>query len=389
MENKNSQNRLWLSPPHLNGSELNYIQDAIHKNWVTTAGDNIAEFEKSLQNYTNAKYAVALNSGTAAIHLGLILLGVKEGDEVICPALTFAATANPIIYLKASPVFIDSEEQTWNINPVLLKNFIIERLKINKKPKAIIVVHLYGQPALMNEIIAISKEFEIPILEDAAEALGSYFYYNSNKIMAGAGSEIGILSFNGNKIITTSGGGALLTNDKKLAEKALYLATQARDPLPYYNHQEIGYNYRMSNISAGIGCGQMENIENKVLIKRNIFEFYKNEFSKYSFIKFQPEPHGTYSNHWLSTILIEKNSGITPEILRLELEKKNIESRRLWKPLHLQPVFNDCRYYGENNVAENLFETGLCLPSGTQLNETDLQRISEIIKKFIQKNLIS
>ncbi len=383
MENKNSSKRIWLSPPHLNGSELKYIKDAIHKNWVTTAGENIDEFEKSLQKYTNTKYVVALNSGTSAIHLGLILLGVKEGDEVICPTLTFAATANPIVYLKATPVFIDSEEKTWNINPVLLKDFILKQLKKNKKPKAIIVVHLYGQPALMNEILTISQEFNIPILEDAAEALGSYFYYNSNKIMAGAGSEIGILSFNGNKIITTSGGGALLTNDKSLAEKALYLATQARDLLPYYHHQEIGYNYRMSNISAGIGCGQMENINEKVSVKRNIFEFYKNEFIKFPFIKFQPEPDGTYSNHWLSTILIEKISGITPEMLRLELEKNNIESRPLWKPLHLQPVFNDCKYYGEDNIAESLFKTGLCLPAGTQLNEIDLQKICKIIKTLL------
>lgn len=385
MENKNSPSRIWLSPPHLNGSELEYIQDALQKNWITTAGDNIVAFEESLRNYTNAKYAVALNSGTAAIHLALILLGVKEGDEVICPTLTFAATANPIFYLKAKPIFIDSEEQTWNLNPDLLRGFIVERLKINKKPKAIIIVHLYGQPALMNEIMAISKEFNIPILEDAAEALGSYFYYNSNKVMAGASNEIGILSFNGNKIITTSGGGAIITNDKTFAEKALYLATQARDTLPYYHHQEIGYNYRMSNVSAGIGCGQMNNIDEKVLIKRNIFEFYKNEFSNYPFIKFQPEPYGTYSNRWLSTILLNQSSGIKPEMLRLELEKNNIESRRLWKPLHLQPVFKDCKYYGENNIAENLFETGLCLPSGTQLNKTDLQNISEIIKNFIQK----
>jgi dTDP-4-amino-4,6-dideoxygalactose transaminase len=374
----NNSEKIWLSPPHLSGKEIQYIQQAFEQNWITTAGENITEFEKEICRVTGFKYAVALNSGTAAIHLGLILLGIKEGDEVICPTFTFIATANPIVYQKAKPVFIDSEPDTWNICPDLIRKAIIEGIQKRKKPKAIIVVHLYGQPALMDKIYPLSQEFDIPILEDAAEALGSIVSLNHFDKLA----DISILSFNGNKIITTSGGGALLTNNQSFADKALYLATQAREHFPYYQHSETGYNYRISNISAGIGRGQMEVLEERVKQKRQIHTFYQEAFADLPAISFQPEPVDTFSNKWLTAILINAGYGVTAEQIRYILALRNIESRLVWKPLHLQPVFRDCSFYTENHLAEQFFKSGLCLPSGTQLSEDQLYKIVNIIKSL-------
>jgi sugar O-acyltransferase (sialic acid O-acetyltransferase NeuD family) len=373
--------QIYLSPPHLSGSEIGYIKKAIATNWVSTVGENITDFEQEICRFTGSKFAVALNSGTAAIHLALILAGVQAGDEVICPSFTFAATANPILYQKATPVFIDSEAQTWNICPDLLRKAIAGHISKGKKPKAIMVVHLYGQPALMKELLEISEETGIPLIEDAAEALGSV--YEGQK--AGTFGQYGILSFNGNKIITTSGGGILLTDNEVIAKKALFLATQARDSAPHYQHSAIGYNYRMSNISAGIGLGQMEVLTRRVEEKRKINAFYKNAFAGITEISFQPEIENSFSNKWLTTILIDPKSGVSPEKVRLALANHHVEARPLWKPLHLQPVFKEYPFYTANHLSETFFNQGICLPSGTQLCENQLDRIVEIIKSVFKK----
>lgn len=376
------KSKIWLSSPHMGVAERKYVNDAFDTNWVAPLGPHVNGFEDDLTSYTGAKYAAALSSGTGALHLALIMLGVRPEDEVICSSFTFSASANPIVYLGATPVFVDSEELTWNMDPDLLDKAIKERIKSGKKPKAIVVVHLYGMPAQMDRIVEISQQYDIPLVEDAAEALGSTY---KGKALGTFGI-MGVLSFNGNKIITTSGGGALISNDKDLIEKARFLATQARDQAPHYQHSQIGYNYRMSNICAGIGRGQMEVIAERVQQRRKNFEFYKQQFAGINSIEFAEEPSDYFSNRWLSTILVDpkKSMGISRETIRLELEKDNIESRPLWKPMHLQPVFQKYPYYG-SGVSDKLFDNGLCLPSGSNLTNEDLNRVSSIITGLFGK----
>jgi dTDP-4-amino-4,6-dideoxygalactose transaminase len=378
-----NEKRIFLSSAHQSGFEKKYINTAFDDNLVTTGGPNVTEFEQDLEYYLeNKSQMVALNSGTAALHLGLILLGVKSDDEVICQTMTFSASVNPIMYLGATPIFIDSEKETWNICPNVLEDAIIDRISKGKKPKVIIAVHLYGMPFKVNEIIAISQKYDIPILEDSAEALGST--YKNQK--CGTFGNISILSFNGNKIITTSSGGALVTKSIKIKEKAIFLATQARDNAPHYQHSEVGYNYRMSNICAGIGRGQMQVLDEHITLRRQMFQFYVDLFKNIEGIEVLMEPNLDYfSNHWLTVITInpDKFGGKTREDLRLLLEKANIESRPLWKPMHLQPIFHEFPYYGEN-VAQELFENGLCLPSGSNLTNEEKNRIFEQIKLFLR-----
>jgi len=370
-------NKIWLSSPHMGGTELNYIHQAFEENWVAPLGPNVNNFEEDLQKYLDHNVEVAaLSSGTAALHLALIILGVKTDDEVLCQTFTFSASANPIAYQSATPVFIDSEKDTWNMCPVALETAIVDRIAKGKKPKAIIVVHLYGMPAKMTEIMAIAAKYKIPLLEDAAEALGST-YKGQN---CGTFGEMAVLSFNGNKIITTSGGGALVCKTKTAKEKAVFLSTQARDQAPHYQHSEIGYNYRMSNISAGIGRGQMEVLDDRIAARRRNNHFYKEIFQDVRGVQVFTEPNDDYfSNHWLSAIVVDPEvANFTREDLRLALEKENIESRPLWKPMHLQPVFENTPYYGEN-VAEDLFNNGLCLPSGSSLTDEDRERIKKVV----------
>ena len=370
--------KIWLSSPHMGGNERRFVTEAFDTNWVAPLGPNVNGFESDLVTYLGEDvHVAALSSGTAAIHLGLIIFGVQAGDEVICQSMTFSASANPIAYLGAKPIFIDSEKDTWNMSPVFLEEAIVARIQKGKKPKAIIAVHLYGMPAKMEEITAIAKKYEIPLMEDAAEALGS----SINAVKCGTFGDLSILSFNGNKIITTSGGGALVSKNADWVTKATFLATQARDAAPHYQHSHIGYNYRMSNICAGIGRGQMQVLDERVAQRRNNFEFYKNTFSTLDGFTFLNEPVGYFSNRWLTTILInptKSKNGITREQVRLALEKENIECRPLWKPMHLQPVFSDSLYFGEK-VAENLFDNGLCLPSGSNLMGEDLETVAENI----------
>lgn len=375
--------KIWLSSPHMGGKEEKYVQEAFDTNWVAPLGPNVNGFESDLEKYLNEGNQVgALSSGTAAIHLGLILLGVQAGDEVICQSMTFSASANPIMYLGATPVFIDSEIETWNMCPIALEKAIIERTAKGKKPKAIIGVHLYGMPYNIEEINKIANKYCIPVLEDSAEALGSS--YKNQK--CGTFGEIGVLSFNGNKIITTSGGGAIVTKSIEAKDKAVFLSTQARDNAPHYQHSHVGYNYRMSNICAGIGRGQMEVLDDHVQLRRNMHEFYVSYFKEIDGVDILTEPNNDYfSNHWLSAIVIdpEKTNGKTREDLRLALDNANIESRPLWKPMHLQPIFEEFPYYG-NKVAETLFENGLCLPSGSNLNDGDRNRIKEVLTNFFK-----
>lgn len=376
-----SNSKIWLSSPHMGGAEEKYVKEAFDTNWIAPLGPNVNGFEKDLETYLGSNVQVgALSSGTAAIHLGLILLGVKPGDEVICQSMTFSASANPIMYLGATPVFVDSEPETWNICPINLENSIVDRIAKGKKPKAIIAVHLYGMPYKVEEIHSIARKYEIPVLEDSAEALGSY--YKSQK--CGTFGDIGILSFNGNKIITTSGGGAIVTKAKEIKDKAVFLSTQARDNAPHYQHSHVGYNYRMSNICAGIGRGQMEVLDAHVQLRRNMHGFYANYFEEIDSVTILSEPNSNYfSNHWLSAIVIDpqKTNGKTREDLRLALENVNIESRPLWKPMHLQPVFEKYPYYG-NKIAETLFENGLCLPSGSNMTNDERDRIKCILDSF-------
>ena len=380
-----NDSKIWLSSPHMGGNEQHYVKEAFDTNWVAPLGPNVTGFEQDLEFFLNDDvYVAALSSGTAAIHLGLVLLGVQAGDEVICQSFTFSASANPILYLGATPVFIDSEMDTWNMCPIALEEAIIDRISKGKKPKAIIPVHLYGMPFKVDEIRAIADKYDIPILEDSAEALGSS--YKGKK--CGTFGDISVLSFNGNKIITTSGGGALVTHSKSVKDKTIFLATQARDNAPHYQHSEIGYNYRLSNICAGIGRGQMEILEKHVNLRRKMNEFYANFFKNIkSATLFKELNSDFYSNHWLTCVIINPNDlGKTREDLRIALEKENIESRPLWKPMHLQPVFEKYPYYGEK-VSEQLFENGLCLPSGSNLNESDKKKISNALESFFNLNL--
>lgn len=373
------QDKIWLSSPHMGGNEQKYVQEAFDSNWVAPLGPNVNGFEQDLEKYLNQDVFVgALSSGTAALHLALIMLGVEAGDEVLCQSMTFAASANPIAYLGATPVFIDSEKDTWNMCPIALEQAIEDRMAKSKKPKAIIPVHLYGMPAKMDEIMAIATKYDIPVIEDSAEALGSS--YKGQK--CGTFGTMSILSFNGNKIITTSGGGALVTKSKEVKDKAVFLSTQARDNAPHYQHSHIGYNYRMSNICAGIGRGQMEVLDAHVQLRRKAHQFYMDFFKSMYDVVVLHEPNDSfYSNHWLTAIVLESYE--KREALRLAFETENIETRPLWKPMHLQPVFQNVPYYG-TNVSESLFDKGLCLPSGSNLKKEEFLRIQNVLKDFFK-----
>lgn len=374
------KSKIWLSSPHMGGGEMKYVQEAFDQNWVAPLGKNVDEFENAIQEFIEEdKFVAALSSGTAALHLALIQLGVGYGDEVICQSFTFSASANPIKYLGANPVFVDSDPINWNMSPFFLEEAIKDRISKNKKPKAVIVVHLYGMPALMDEITAICSKYEIPLIEDSAEALGST--YKNKK--CGTFGDFAILSFNGNKIITTSGGGALVGPTKETKEKTIFLSTQARDNAPHYQHSEIGYNYRLSNICAGIGRGQMEVLSDRIQQRRAVNDFYKDVFSNIDAVNlFSEASSDFFSNHWLSSITIDKKvTTRTNQELMAAFAEENIETRPLWKPMHLQPVFNDCQYYGET-VSEELFTAGLCLPSGSNITNDDKNRIYEVISKY-------
>ena len=373
------EEKIWLSSPHMGGTEQKFVQEAFDTNWVAPLGPNVTGFENDLASFLrNNVHVAALSSGTAALHLGLILLGVQKDDEVICQSMTFSATVNPIVYLGATPIFIDSELDTWNMCPIALEEAIQDRIAKGKKPKAIIPVHLYGMPAKMDEIIAIANRYEIPVLEDSAEALGSA--YKGQK--CGTFGSLAALSFNGNKIITTSGGGALVTKSEVLKEKAIFFATQARDAAPHYQHSEIGYNYRLSNIAAGIGRGQMEVLEQHVDLRRKWNQRYQDFFATIPNVTVLKEPSNDfYSNHWLTAIVLASFKQL--EALRLEFESQNIETRPLWKPMHLQPVFEMYPFYG-TSVAASLFENGLCLPSGSNLTENQWERINAVLEDFFK-----
>jgi len=377
--------KIYLCSPHMGGGEMKYVKEAFDSNWVAPLGPNVDGFEKELCDATGAKHVAALSSGTAAIHLSLIMLGVKPGDYVIGTSFTFSATVNPIAYLGATPVLVDSEPETWNMDPELLEEAIRkvkgERRKVKGKGgeiKAIVVAHLYGMPAKMREIMAVADKYGIPVVEDAAEALGSE--YMGRRV--GCNSKFGILSFNGNKIITTSGGGALISDDAALIEKARFLATQARDPAPHYQHSEIGYNYRMSNVVAGVGRGQLEVLDLRVRQHREINAWYRELLKDVPGVTFQSEPSSDFlSNFWLTCIVIDPAvAGTDREKLRLAFEAANIESRPLWKPMHLQPVFAGCPAY-VNGTSERLFNNGLCLPSGSNIDEDGRRRIAEVLKQ--------
>lgn len=359
----------------MGGKEIEFVEDAFRANWISPVGPHINAFEEELARYNGVSHCAALSSGTAAIHLALVILGIKRGDEVICSTFTFSGSCNPIAYVNAQPVFVDSESETWNMDPELLEEAIRDRLKkTGKKPAAIIVVHLYGMPAKVEEIMTIAKRYEIPVIEDAAEALGSSY----KGIALGSFGDLGVYSFNGNKIITTSGGGALVSANEAWIKKARFLATQARDPAPHYQHSEIGFNYRLSNICAGIGRGQLQVLNERVSQRRSNFDFYFEAFSGFPGVQFIIESPGFFSNRWLTTLLIDPNKaeGITRETIAMGLELENIECRPLWKPMHMQPVFSTALAY-LNGTSENLFRQGLCLPSGSNLSKDDLARVKE------------
>lgn len=380
------KSRIWLSLAHMGGREQEFIQEAFDTNWVVPLGPNVNAFEEFLQEFLTGdkkkdKRVVALSAGTAALHLGLILLGVGEGDEVICQSFTFSASANPIAYQGATPVFVDSEGDTWNMDPELLEVAIKDRLeKTGRLPKAIIPVHLYGMPGRMDEIMEVANRYGIPVLEDSAEALGSE--YKGRK--CGTFGEFAALSFNGNKMITTSGGGALVCPCEERAKRALFYATQAREQAPHYQHEKIGYNYRMSNICAGIGRGQMFVLEEHVARRREIHDLYVRLLDGVKGVKVMCQPEGGdfNSNYWLTCITVEPEvAGFTREDVRLALDADNIESRPLWKPMHLQPVFKNAPFYG-NGTSERLFEIGLCLPSGPTLTNQDVERVVQVVKQL-------
>jgi degT/dnrJ/eryC1/strS aminotransferase len=375
--------KIWLSSPHMGGNELKYIHQAFDENWVAPLGPNVNGFEQDLQAFLGGEVKVsALSAGTAALHLALIECGVQAGDEVLCQTMTFSASANPIVYQGATPVFIDSEKSTWNLSPFFLEEAIKDRISKGKKPKAVIAVSLYGMPFQVEEVLSICQKYNIPLIEDAAEALGSTYKGKA----CGTFGKFGVLSFNGNKIITTSGGGALVCHSQEEKDKAVFLSTQARDEAPHYQHSHIGYNYRMSNITAGIGRGQMEVLPDRINARRKMHAFYTELFKGIRGIQLLTEPNEDYfSNHWLSVIHIDEQLvGFDREVLRLAFLEDNIETRPLWKPMHLQPVFSGAPYYGEQ-VAETLFNNGLCLPSGSNLTEADRQRIVKVFRKVLRK----
>lgn len=368
--------RILLSSPHMGGNEEKYVKDAFDTNWIAPLGPHVDKFEKEVAKYAGKKYATALSSGTAAIHLALITLGVTKGDKVFCSDLTFSASCNPIIYQDATPIFIDSEEDSMNMSPEAL-----ELAFKDHKPKAVIVVHLYGQSSDMDKIKAICDREGVPIIEDAAESLGATY----KDKMSGAIGKLGIYSFNGNKIITTSGGGMLVSNDEDLIKKAKFLATQAREPERYYQHEEIGYNYRMSNISAAIGRGQLEILEKRIDQKTHIYDSYKEAFKDIDSIKMSPVLEYGKPNHWLSIMIIDEKSEVTPLDIILALEEENIESRNVWKPMHMQPIFKEYPFYSQKDgisVGEDMFNRGICLPSDTKMSDEDIQRVIATIKKI-------
>lgn len=370
-------NKIYLSSPHMSGKEWKYLQSAFEKNHVFPLGEHVSGLEEEIKSYTGSNAATCLSSGTAALHLSLINLGVGAGDEVLCSTFTFSASANPIVYQNALPVFVDSEMETWNMSPYLLEEAIKDRVNKGKKPKAVVLTHLYGMPARMDELMKVAGKYDVPVIEDAAEALGSK--YKSQHV--GTFGEMGVLSFNGNKIITTSGGGALISGNPFFCENALFLATQARDDAPHYQHSRIGYNYRMSNISAGIGRGQMEVLSERIAQRREIFFFYKKQLEDIEEIAFLEEPNNDYfSNHWLSTFVINSTYKDC-ESLRIFLDSYNVESRPLWKPMHLQPVFRDAPAYIDG-TSEKLFQKGLCLPSSSSLTLDERCFLIEIIRKY-------
>lgn len=376
------QEKIWLSPPHMSGNEQKYIQLAFDENYIAPVGSNLTGFEKELGKYLGVPNVLMLTSGTSAIHTAMLVLGIKDGDEVIAPTFTFAACINPIIYQRAMPILVDSDQESWNMNPVLLEKAILDRIKRGKKPKAMVVVHLYGMPAKMNAIREISNRFEIPIIEDAAEALGS----RHQNQLCGTLGDLSIISFNGNKIITTSGGGALISRNSQYISRARFLATQAKDDAPHYQHSEIGYNYRMSNIVAGIGRGQLEVLNERVKTRRANHDFYVNRLGNIPGITFLNEREGAYSNYWLTNMVVNPllTGGVSRETIRLALDAENIESRPLWKPMHLQPVFAHCPSYVDG-TSEQLFNDGLCLPSGSNLTEAQKERIVSAILKVLGK----
>lgn len=377
------KSKIWLSSPHMSGNEMKYIQQAFDGNWIAPLGPNVDGFEKDLENFLGqGTHVAAVTTGTAALHLALVMLGVQKDDYVICQSLTFSASANPIMYVGGIPVFVDSESDTWNICPNALEDAITSCINKGKKPKAIITVCLYGMPYMVDEIRQIADRYEIPILEDSAEALGST--YKGQK--CGTFGDISVLSFNGNKIITTSGGGALVLKDEIYKKKAVFLSTQAKDDAPHYQHSIVGYNYRLSNVCAGIGRGQMEVLEERISLRRKNHAFYKDIFSKFAGINFFSEPNENYfSNHWLNAVVInpKETGGVSNNDLREAFLEENIESRPLWKPMHLQPIFEKMDYFG-SGVSENLFSFGLCLPSGSNLSEEDRDRIGEVINKTMR-----
>lgn len=371
--------KIWLSSPHMGGGEMKYIQDAFDQNWIAPLGANVNGLEKDLESFLDEDiHVAALSSGTAALHLSLILLGVGTGDYVICQSLTFSASANPIIYVRAEPIFVDSEIDTWNLCPNAVEDAIKFGISKGKKPKAIIAVSLYGMPYKADEIGELSRKYDIPVIEDSAEALGST--YKGQK--CGTFGDFGVLSFNGNKIITTSGGGALTLKHKEFKKKAVFLSTQAKDDAPHYEHTQIGYNYRMSNICAGIGRGQMEVLQDRVNQRRANNQFYADLFESHPVLTLHQEPSADfYSNHWLSIGSLEPKNGITKTQLIQKFAKDNIETRPIWKPMHLQPVFRNAAYFG-STLSENLFKYGICLPSGSNLENDDRERIAEVLEKI-------
>jgi pyridoxal phosphate-dependent aminotransferase EpsN len=380
-----NKKRIYLSPPHMSGNEMAFIQEAFDTNWIAPLGPHVDAFEKEIASHVGLVDAAAVSSGTAAIHLALRLLDVAEGDTVFCSSLTFVASANPIVYLGATPVFIDSEPETWNMSPQALERALYEAALNGKLPKAIIVVNLYGQSAKMDEIVALCKLFHVPIIEDAAESLGSTYKGRAS----GSFGKFGVYSFNGNKIISTSGGGMLVSNDVDGLNKARFLATQARDYALHYQHSQMGYNYRMSNILAGVGRAQLAVLEERVIARRVVFERYYNELAHLPGIQFMPELPNTRSNRWLTALTVDaKEAGVSVETLIERLAEENIEARLVWKPLHMQPLFEGIAYYphsDNDNVSERLFQSGLCLPSGSSMTEEEQDRVITCIQKSILK----
>lgn len=375
-----TEKRIFLSSPHMSGTEMKFINEAFEANWIAPLGTNVDAFEEELASYVGVNGAVAVSSGTAAIHLALSLLDVQKGDSVFCSSLTFVASANPILYQGAEPVFIDSERDTWNMSPIALEEGLREAAAAGKLPKAVIIVNLYGQSAKMDELVSICRKYEVPIIEDAAESLGAKYKGKPS----GTLGDFGIFSFNGNKIITTSGGGMIISNNTEALRKARFLATQARDPAPHYQHSRLGFNYRMSNILAGIGRGQLEVLEDRVNVRRKIFETYQQELVNIPGVSFMPELDQTFSNRWLTAITLGKEIRVSPYELIASLESENIEARPVWKPLQLQPLFERYTYYPHNqneSVSEELFVTGICLPSGSNMTIEDQMRVIECIKK--------